>query len=47
MLTVGITGTNASGKGTVVEILKKDFGFKHLSVREYIAREGKNTLPVT
>jgi len=41
MLIIGITGTNASGKGTVVEILKKDFGFEHLSVREYIAKEIK------
>lgn len=38
MLIIGITGTNASGKGTVVEILKKDFGFEHLSVREYITK---------
>ena len=41
MLIIGITGTNASGKGTIVDILKKDFGFKHLSVREYIAKEVK------
>jgi len=41
MLIIGITGTNASGKGTVVEILKKEFGFKHLSVREYIEKEVK------
>jgi dephospho-CoA kinase len=39
MLIIGITGTNAAGKGTVVEILKKDFGFEHLSVREYLAKE--------
>jgi len=39
MQIIGITGTNASGKGTVVEILKKDFGFEHLSVRDYIAKE--------
>lgn len=38
---IGITGTNASGKGTVVKILKKDFDFKHLSVREYIEKEVK------
>lgn len=41
MLIVGITGTNAAGKGTVVEVLKEDFGFKHLSVREYLAKEVK------
>jgi dephospho-CoA kinase len=41
MLIIGITGTNASGKGTVVEVLKKEFGFKHLSVREYIEKEVK------
>ncbi|MFA7628174.1 MAG: AAA family ATPase [Candidatus Dojkabacteria bacterium] len=41
MLIIGITGTNAAGKGTVVDILKQDFGFKHLSVRDYLAREVK------
>lgn len=38
MIVIGITGTNASGKGTVVEILQ-NIGFQHLSVRDYIAQE--------
>jgi dephospho-CoA kinase len=41
MQIIGITGTNAAGKGTVVDILKQDFGFKHLSVRDYLAKEVK------
>jgi len=41
MQIIGITGTNAAGKGTVVEILKQDFGFRHLSVRDYLAKEVK------
>jgi dephospho-CoA kinase len=38
MVAVGITGTNASGKGTAVDILK-EFGFKHYSVRDYLVKE--------
>ena len=35
---VGITGTNGSGKGTVVEILMEEFGFKHYSARSYLSK---------
>lgn len=35
---IGITGTNGSGKGTAVEILK-DHGFKHYSARDFITQE--------
>ena len=34
----GITGTNGSGKGTVVEFLKQK-GFKHYSASELILEE--------
>jgi len=37
---IGITGTNGSGKGTIVEILKKN-GFKHYSVRNFLLKEIK------
>lgn len=33
---IGITGTNGAGKGTVVEILMRDLGFKHYSARGYL-----------
>jgi dephospho-CoA kinase len=36
MRVIGITGTLGAGKGTVVDILVKEFGFKHYSVREYL-----------
>lgn len=43
---IGITGTYASGKGTIVDILKKE-GFKHYSVRDYLVEEINNrNLPV-
>ena len=35
---IGITGTNASGKGTLVKILEKD-GFEHFSVRNFLIEE--------
>jgi 8-oxo-dGTP diphosphatase len=35
---IGITGTLASGKGTISEILEKK-GFKHLSVRNFLIQE--------
>lgn len=35
---IGITGTIAAGKGTIVEFLKER-GFKHFSVREFISDE--------
>lgn len=37
---VGITGTNAAGKGTIVEFLKER-GFKHYSVRDFLIKEIK------
>jgi dephospho-CoA kinase len=36
---IGITGTNGAGKGTVVEYLVQQKGFKHYSVRKYIEAE--------
>jgi dephospho-CoA kinase len=38
MITIGITGTIASGKGAVVEILKEK-GFVHYSARQFILEE--------
>jgi dephospho-CoA kinase len=40
MITIGITGTIASGKGAVVEILKEK-GFVHYSASGYISEEIK------
>ncbi|OGF65409.1 hypothetical protein A2Z53_01795 [Candidatus Giovannonibacteria bacterium RIFCSPHIGHO2_02_42_15] len=40
MIGIGITGTIGSGKGTVVEFLKKK-GFKHYSARTFIQEEVK------
>src|SRR3989338_8746 len=40
MIGIGITGTIGSGKGTVVEFLKKK-GFKHYSARTFIQKEVK------
>lgn len=37
---IGLTGTLAAGKGTIVEVLKEK-GFKHFSVREFISDEIK------
>eukprot|EP00299_Pterocystis_sp_00344_P003469 c14227_g1_i1.p1 GENE.c14227_g1_i1~~c14227_g1_i1.p1 ORF type:complete len:204 (+),score=39.96 c14227_g1_i1:42-614(+) len=36
MRIVGITGTLGAGKGTVVDILRNEFGFTHYSVRDYL-----------
>ena len=36
MLIIGITGTNGSGKGTVVDYLIQEKGFVHYSVRVYL-----------
>jgi dephospho-CoA kinase len=47
MIIVGITGTLGAGKGTVVEYLKQQKGFKHFSVRAYLTREiEKRGMPV-
>jgi deoxycytidylate deaminase len=43
---IGITGTNAAGKGTAVDFLKQK-GFKHYSARDLITQEiQKRNLPV-
>ena len=36
MIIIGITGTNGSGKGTVVDFLVQEKGFVHYSVRGYL-----------
>ena len=36
---LGITGTIGAGKGTVVSILERDYGFKHYSARKYLTAE--------
>ncbi len=36
---IGITGTNGAGKGTVVDYLVKNKGFKHYSVRDFLYEE--------
>jgi dephospho-CoA kinase len=41
MIIIGITGTLGAGKGTIVEYLVKNHGFKHYSVRDYIGKEIK------
>lgn len=41
MKVIGITGTNGSGKGAVVEILKKYLDCIHVSAREMIIELGK------
>ena len=37
-LSIGITGTNGAGKGTVVEYLVKEKGFSHYSVSGYLTQ---------
>lgn len=39
MIIIGITGTIGAGKGTVVEYLVKNNGFKHFSARDLIVEE--------
>ncbi len=47
MKIIGITGTLGAGKGTVVDYLVKNIGFKHYSVRDYLISEIKREgLPV-
>lgn len=41
MKVIGITGTAGSGKGTVAQYLVDRYGFKHLSVRDFIVEEIK------
>jgi len=36
---IGITGTLGAGKGTIVDYLKKHYGYKHYSVRGYLIEE--------
>lgn len=35
-MVIGITGTIGSGKDTLMELLKTEYGFKHFSVRNYL-----------
>jgi dephospho-CoA kinase len=39
MQIIGITGTLGAGKGTLVDYLLKEKGFKHYSVRQYLIDE--------
>ncbi len=41
MIVIGITGTLGAGKGTVVEHLVKNHGFRHYSVREFLLKKIK------
>jgi dephospho-CoA kinase len=47
MVTIGITGTLGAGKGTIVDYLVKNKGFRHYSVRSFITEEiERRGLPV-
>jgi len=47
MKIIGITGTIGAGKGTIVDYLVKNYGFKHYSVRSYLIQEAeKQNLPL-
>ena len=39
MVTIGITGTIGAGKGTIVDFLVKEKGFKHFSSRAFLLQE--------
>ena len=41
MQIIGITGTLGAGKGTIVDYLVKEYGFKHYSVRTFLIEEIK------
>ena len=41
MITIGITGTLGAGKGTIVDYLVQQKGFKHYSVRAFLTEEIK------
>ena len=47
MKVIGITGTIGAGKGTVVDYLVSNYGFKHYSVRNYLIKIAqKDNLPL-
>ncbi len=47
MIIIGITGTLGAGKGTIVEYLANNKGFKHYSVRQFLIEEiKKKGLPI-
>ena len=47
MKIIGITGTIGAGKGTIVDYLVKNYGFKHYSVRSFLIQEAqKANLPL-
>jgi dephospho-CoA kinase len=47
MKIIGITGTIGAGKGTIVDYLVDNYGFKHYSVRNYLIQEAeKQNLPL-
>ncbi len=39
MMLIAVTGTNGSGKGTVVEYLVKNKGFTHYAARDFLTKE--------
>lgn len=39
MIIIGITGTLGAGKGTIVDFLVREMGFRHYSVRGFISEE--------
>jgi len=41
MILIAITGTNGSGKGTVVEYLVNEKGFTHFAARDFLTHEVK------
>jgi len=41
MKIIGITGTIGAGKGTIVDYLVTNYGFKHYSVRNFLIQEAK------
>ena len=47
MKIIGITGTIGAGKGTIVDYLVSNYGFKHYSVRNFLTQEAlKQNLPL-
>ena len=41
MIIIGLTGTLGAGKGTVVDYLVQNLGYRHYSVREFLTEEIK------